>query len=75
MEDFHPSSDRAVRLDGIEEGLSPLAPRDRPGHDFDTPAWRRPAVAIDHRPCARRAPRLIDLERRARFARLQPDLQ
>jgi hypothetical protein len=71
--DFRPLSDRAMRQS--EEGSNMSLPIEMAGHDFDAPAWRRRDNA-GHRPERRApAPRLIDLERRARFSRLALDLR
>jgi hypothetical protein len=72
--DFRPSSDRAIRSCGAEEG-SNRAPPERAGHDFDAPAWRRRDGAGQYLNGRPPAPRLIDLERRAHFSRLAPDLR
>ena len=71
--EFHPSSHRESSYDGgAEEERSPDAQNDRSAHDFDPPAWRAFIQARRNARFARPGPRLIDLERRARFARL-PD--
>lgn len=64
--DFRPSSDRALRLRGGEEGSIRLPSSGDRSHDVDGPAWRRPDDPVHPR---QRPSRLIDLERRARFAR------
>ncbi len=67
--DFRPSSDRDAFFE--EEGSTGLSPSRDTQHDFDAPAWRRPARGRADPPAwRRRAPRLINLERRARFASL-----
>jgi hypothetical protein len=71
---FHPSSDREKRLRGAEEGSIRIPPTGRGGHDFDAPAWRRPDTCAQARNFRDPAPRLINLERRAHFARLPFDL-
>jgi hypothetical protein len=73
--DFRPLSDRAIRQSGAEDGSSRSLPIERAGHDFDAPAWRRRDAAGHHPDCRPPAPRLIDLERRARFSRLALDLR
>ncbi|WP_363349142.1 hypothetical protein [Methylocystis echinoides] len=72
--DFRPSSVRdAIRAAGVTaEGSLPQRPD--AGHDFDAPAWRSPVNGWPGPSvCRRFPPRLIDLERRARFARLPLD--
>ena len=71
--DSHPWSDRAIRPRGDEEGSTYLRPLTDAEHDFDAPAWRRPHREASLRNLRRPAPRLIDLERRARFTRLPLD--
>lgn len=69
--DSHPSSNRIAGFE--EEGKTPLPLRRENGHDFDPPAWRGPREKAPST-ASRRVPlRLIDLERRARFARLPLD--
>lgn len=71
--DFRPSTDRAGRPRGAEEGSTRLPTFEDVGHDFDGPAWHRPSGATGRRDIFLSAPRLIDLERRARFAQLPLD--
>lgn len=70
---FHPSFDREIRIRGDEEGSIRVRPLCDAGHDFDAPAWQRPNRVAGQRNLRRAAPRLIDLERRARFMRLPLD--
>ncbi len=73
--DFRPSTNREILSDRIdEEGSTSLLHRHDDRHDFDAPAWRglggrTHSSAV----CRRFPPRLIDLERRARFASLPLD--
>lgn len=72
--DFRPDSDRAIPDAGFdEEGTTPLPQRHENEHDFDAPAWGGPRGWTPSTASRRFAPRLIDLERRARFARLPLD--
>ena len=69
--EFHPSSVRDRHSREAEEDSAPVQ-HDRSAHDFDPPAWRAFLEARRNIRLVRPGPRLIDLERRARFARL-PD--
>jgi hypothetical protein len=74
--DFRPSRDRAMRPAEVDdEGTAALPAHG--AHDFDVPAWRSPTGGPRRSttPWLRNAPRLIDLERRARFARATSDLR
>lgn len=73
--DFRPSTDREILSERIDEEGSAAPPHRRDDrHDFDAPAWRglggRAQISAVRR---RFPPRLIDLERRARFASLPLD--
>ncbi len=71
--DFHPEPDRVQRAVGVEEGSTALPQRRNVGHDFDAPAWGKAAQGWRASNWRLFTPRLIDLERRARFARLPLD--
>ncbi len=66
---FHPSSDGPIPDGGVGEDRRVLPPVVRTERDTLMPIWRRTASAARVADIWKRPPRLIDLERRAHFAR------
>ncbi len=71
--DFRPWFDCAIHLREAGEESTRLPAQADAGHDFDIPAWQKPQFGTGRARGRRQSPRLIDLERRARFARLPLD--